>query len=73
MEEGLKSSGAGVTDGCEPADGCWEPNLGLKQQYFFLTIELFLVPGKVVFFSLGRVCVETVFLYVILVVLDLTL
>lgn len=32
-EEGVEASGAGVTGGCEPSSGCWEPNPGPLQQW----------------------------------------
>ena len=31
-EEGTRSSGTGVTDGCESLCGCWEPNTGLLEK-----------------------------------------
>lgn len=30
-KEGIRSPGAGVTEGCEPPCGCWEQNLGLLE------------------------------------------
>lgn len=41
LEEGVGSSGPGVTDSCEPPSGCWESNLGpLAKQPVLLTAEL---------------------------------
>jgi hypothetical protein len=38
-EEGITSSGTGVTDGCEMLCGYWEPNLGLLGNRVPLTPE----------------------------------
>lgn len=29
QKKGIGFPGVGVTDGCEPQGGCWEPNLGI--------------------------------------------
>jgi hypothetical protein len=40
-QEGIRSLGTGVIDGCELSCGCWELNPGpLKEQSVFLTAEL---------------------------------
>ena len=40
-EEGIRSPGTGVTDGCEPPYGYWESNLGpLEEQQVLLKAEL---------------------------------
>lgn len=31
-QEGVRSAGTGMTDGCEPPDRCWELNLGPQEQ-----------------------------------------
>ena len=31
-KEGIKASGTGVMDGCEPPGRCWKLNLGLLQE-----------------------------------------
>jgi hypothetical protein len=39
-EEGVRSPGTGVTDGCEPPCGCWEFNSGrMEEQPVFLTVD----------------------------------
>jgi hypothetical protein len=43
-EEGVRSPGIGVTDGCEPPCGYWELNLGPLEQSVLLTTEPSLQP-----------------------------
>ena len=44
-KEGIRFSGTGITDRCEPAGGCWELNLGpLEKQPVLLTAEPSLQP-----------------------------
>jgi hypothetical protein len=44
-EEGVRSTGTGVTDGCKLPSGCWELNLRpLEEQPLFLTAEPSLQP-----------------------------
>lgn len=43
LEEGIRSTGTGVTDGYKPLQGCWESNPGpLEEQSVVLTTEPFL-------------------------------
>lgn len=37
-EEGVRSSGTGLTDGCEPPCGCWD-SLGLLEQQSVLHLS----------------------------------
>jgi hypothetical protein len=85
-EEGIRSSGTGVKDGCEPLCGCWETNLGfLEEQPALLPVEppprppfgfLFLFLFFLIFnfnFNFYFWFFETGFLCIALTVLELTL
>lgn len=50
-EEGIRSLGIGVTDGCKPPCGCWKLNLGsLEEKSVVLTAKLSLqLPWYIVF------------------------
>ena len=51
-EEGVRTSGTGVMDGCRLPCGCWELNSGpLEEQPVLLTTEPSLQPQKSVFFN----------------------
>lgn len=50
-EEGIGSPATGVTDGCDPPSGFWEPTLSpLHEQQVLLTTKLFPVP-YIIFFG----------------------
>lgn len=54
-EEGVRSSGSGVRDGCEPPHECWEMNLGPSQkQKMLLTTEPSIAPVTLLLYT--RLC-----------------
>lgn len=49
-EDGIESSGTGLTDGCDPPCGCWELNTDpLEEKPVLLTPELLLQPPHALF------------------------
>lgn len=59
-EEGIKSLETGVTNGCQPPEGCWEPNPGpLQEQPALLGLNHLSSPQQLVWYFVSLIVPQT--------------